>query len=959
MWSGSRSVVRIEPALIENGDFSIVAFGSGSIVDRRGLILTNFHVIDPALGYDVILIAVTGALDERPREKFLAEVQVADATLDLAVLRIVSDLSGAAVKPSTLNLTEIPQGDSDIVRVLDRVLAFGYPDIGDETLTVTAGAISGFLSQEGVTARRSWFKTDTTISFGNSGGAAVDEDGFLVGIPTQGNFDEGGAIAHLRPLSLALPLIDAARRGEVIAASGSRSTSVAQISNIAFAADVSEEGELLDRSSEFGSEQDLIFYSFDFQGMTPQTSLSEVWRLDGDPLDPLGLTHSEWTLGPAGTFLDGIQSGGGFSPEIYTLEIWVDGELVASRSLSVAVEFAAPLLSNLVVAAHAGILGDPVGVADDFVPGIPTLFAFFDYENGASIPFVDDVWYFEGERIELARPSAGPWDGGDRGRSFVSLTDDRGFGPGRYRVEIYFGDQLADSTSFSVEAGLALPDDGVRLALGEVVGGSLASGDVDLFRLQGFDTPPGPGQGLLVKLDGDGDADVYVKRGSPPGADELNQSWNEVDFQAPFDMGSDETVFIPGAAPGDWWIAVVGYDLENTYSLRASISADGAAGVEELTIGDSIGGILPLEGDFDEFVVEVPAGSAALTVSITGEGDADLYVAFGAPVDEDALNQSWRGPDIFAPYSLGSDEFVSVPTPLAGVWFIRVEAFVGQSSYTLTINEGSLSSPGELGSDPFLDDLYTRCESGDLPTCDQLYFEAPVESSYETFGDTCGGRQSVGTGLLCVESLGAGGPSAPDGEFGDEPLLDDLYLRCSAGDLGSCDELYFQSPIGSAYEEFGDTCGGLQAVGSGDLCAEAFGGSQAPTPAFSFGDDALLDSLWISCAAGDFAACDQLYFDSPSDSDYEFFGDTCGGLQPAGSGALCDDTFAGSSFTAPGTFGSDPVLDALYLECSNGDLTVCDDLYFESPPDSAYEAFADTCAGLQPAETGRLCADLA
>lgn len=93
----ARSVVRVETALVEDGDFSIVAFGSGSIVDRRGLILTNFHVIDPAIGYDVILIAVTGALDERPREKFLARVQVADATLDLAVLRIVSDLSGQPV----------------------------------------------------------------------------------------------------------------------------------------------------------------------------------------------------------------------------------------------------------------------------------------------------------------------------------------------------------------------------------------------------------------------------------------------------------------------------------------------------------------------------------------------------------------------------------------------------------------------------------------------------------------------------------------------------------------------------------------------------------------------------------------------------------------------------------------------------------------------------------------------
>ncbi len=111
---------------------------------------------------------------------------------------------------------------------------------------------------------------------------------------------------------------------------------------------------------------------------------------------------------------------------------------------------------------------------------------------------------------------------------------------------------------------------------------------------------------------------------------------------------------------------------------------------------------------------------------------------------------------------------------------------------------------------------------------------------------------------------------------------------------------------------------------------------------------------WCCCSSAR-----ELYFQSPIGSAYEEFGDTCGGLQPAGSEALCDDTFAGSSFAAPGTFGSDPVLDALYLDCSNGDLAACDDLYFESPPDSAYEAFADTCAGLQPAETGRLCADLA
>ena len=59
-----------------------------------------------------------------------------------------------------------------------------------------------------------------------------------------------------------------------------------------------------------------------------------------------------------------------------------------------------------------------------------------------------------------------------------------------------------------------------------------------------------------------------MKRGTPPEADELNQSWNEPNFQAPFVVGSDETVFLPGAAPAEWWIAVVGYDSENTFTVR-------------------------------------------------------------------------------------------------------------------------------------------------------------------------------------------------------------------------------------------------------------------------------------------------------------------------------------------------------------------------------------------------------
>ncbi len=43
--------------------------------------------------------------------------------------------------------------------------------------------------------------------------------------------------------------------------------------------------------------------------------------------------------------------------------------------------------------------------------------------------------------------------------------------------------------------------------------------------------------------------------------------------------------------------------------------------------------------------------------------------------------------------------------------------------------------------------------------------------------------------------------------YGDDPLLDALWDGCEAGDMADCDQLYFDSPIGSEYEEFGDTCG--------------------------------------------------------------------------------------------------------------------------------------------------------
>lgn len=63
-------------------------------------------------------------------------------------------------------------------------------------------------------------------------------------------------------------------------------------------------------------------------------------------------------------------------------------------------------------------------------------------------------------------------------------------------------------------------------------------------------------------------------------------------------------------------------------------------------------------------------------------------------------------------------------------------------------------SPDGLGDDPQLDGLAQDCFDGDFSACDQLFFESPVDSDYEAYGDSCGGRNEPAG--LCVNIYGQG-----------------------------------------------------------------------------------------------------------------------------------------------------------------------------------------------------------
>jgi S1-C subfamily serine protease len=144
------------------------ALGSGVIIDSRGYIVTNNHVVNGALSIQVLLSNGT---------KEPAQLTGTDAADDLAVLQIAVPQGGLSV--ATL-------GNSDQLQVGQAVMAIGNP-LGD-TETVTNGIVSALKrsvseGQGGPTIQNA-IQTDAAINPGNSGGALVDLQGNVVGIPT-------------------------------------------------------------------------------------------------------------------------------------------------------------------------------------------------------------------------------------------------------------------------------------------------------------------------------------------------------------------------------------------------------------------------------------------------------------------------------------------------------------------------------------------------------------------------------------------------------------------------------------------------------------------------------------------------------------------------------------------------------------------------------------------------------
>ena len=156
-----------------------IGYGSGTYFraldeGEGGYILTNNHVVDEGETYEIQWLDGT-IMD--------ATLVGADEGTDIAVLQFN--------EPAPEGATPVPLGDSDALQIGELAIVIGNPGDSEEVLfgTVTAGIISG-LEREGVSAQGSFnrpvstIQVDAAINTGNSGGALLNAQGELVGIPT-------------------------------------------------------------------------------------------------------------------------------------------------------------------------------------------------------------------------------------------------------------------------------------------------------------------------------------------------------------------------------------------------------------------------------------------------------------------------------------------------------------------------------------------------------------------------------------------------------------------------------------------------------------------------------------------------------------------------------------------------------------------------------------------------------
>jgi S1-C subfamily serine protease len=211
-------------------DEAAVPRGSGVIISKDGIIATNYHVVRED-NQDRLFDEIFFSLPEvgmpatsASARRFTVQVVQKSKDNDLALLRIMSELGGKS-PDKNFDFQAVELGDSSKVELMDNLVIVGFPATGGLTVTTNGGVV------QGKDVIENWIKTDARLLHGNSGGAAIDDQGKLIGIPTKVEVDrhlvkqysqnsqnqiskdaeQVYAIGYLRPSNLVAKMVETLR----------------------------------------------------------------------------------------------------------------------------------------------------------------------------------------------------------------------------------------------------------------------------------------------------------------------------------------------------------------------------------------------------------------------------------------------------------------------------------------------------------------------------------------------------------------------------------------------------------------------------------------------------------------------------------------------------------------------------------------------------------------------------
>lgn len=480
-----RATVYVIQARDVGDDLIVTCVGTGTMVNRSGIVLTNAHntVQNATCSGETLVIALSLRLDEPPVPRYRASLVQVNEGIDLALLRIDRELDGRLINTDDLVLPFVELADSTAVNLDDTITIVGYPGVGDDPVSIVRGTVNGFTAEPSG-GDRAWIKTSATIPGLMSGGGAYNQSGELIGIPTTApvsteasslscvwdtNGDGlvtsgdtcipvGEPINALRPSNFARPLLRAAALNlqlETLTNVGrlARPTEPPQFRRLFFAPAVNDFNQPTSVLSSLPTGSSSLYLFFDYANMTPDTVYSLRVTNQGIPDNTFSLAPVRWSGGQRGMWYLGSNTQP-WPNGVYEFTLFANGIAVDTERLTIGSSpQETPTFSDI----NFGLLNLQGNVLGNgfILPVGNVINAQFLYRNMVVGTPWTAVWYYEGtEFFRTGEGSTWLQEDGVSGSKTISISDPNGLLPGNYRIELYIEGRLSATSDFVI-AGAA------------------------------------------------------------------------------------------------------------------------------------------------------------------------------------------------------------------------------------------------------------------------------------------------------------------------------------------------------------------------------------------------------------------------------------------------------------------------------------------------------------------------